>query len=423
MHVLYLHQYFVPPDGPGGTRSYEMARRMVAAGHRVTMVTSSAAFPRRYGLGRATTTLEIDGIEIIAIPVAYDNSLGNRDRILSFARFALGAALHAVRCTDPDVVFATSTPLTIAFPGILGRLARRCPMVFEVRDLWPEVPIAMGALSSPWSRTAARSLERLAYACSTRIVALSPGMAAGVANTGYPRSRVHVIPNGSDLDLFRVDASQGQALRAEHPALGIGPLIVYAGTLGRANGVGYLVDVAAAAADAAPELRFVIAGAGAERDAIIARAAAAGVLDRTLFVWDPRAKSQMPALLSAATVATSLFIDRQALHHNSANKFFDALASGTPVMINYEGWQADLLRETGAGIVVPVGQPQRAAQSLVEWVDDQPALARAGAAATTLAQTQFARDQLAAQLIDVLEQAAAEGPRFTPCTRGLLSAP
>jgi len=391
-----------------------MARRIVAAGHRVTMVTSSAAFPQHYGLGGGRRTLEIEGIEVIALPVAYDNSLGTRERIVSFARFALQACAEVFRSGRPDVVFATSTPLTIAAPGILGALARRAPMVFEVRDLWPELPIALGALTSPGARVAARALERMAYAYSTRVVALSPGMAQGVASTGYPRSRVHVIPNAADLELFDVDEALGRALRMEHPELGEGPLVIYAGTLGRANKVEYLVDVAAAAATPMPQLRFVIAGAGAEHEVVRARAEAAGVLGRTLWSWEPRAKSQMPALLSAATVATSLFMDLPALRHNSANKFFDALASGTPLMINYEGWQADLLRETGAGFVVPAGQPGRAAEDLMSWLSDDDARAKGGAAALSLARSRFSRDRLAAELLEILERAVAEGPRFIP---------
>lgn len=424
MHVLYLHQYFVPPDGPGGTRSYEMARRMVAAGHRVTLVTSSAAFPAHYQLEQARRTFALEGIDLVSLPVAYDNTLGVRDRLRSFARFALGSSVEALRCARPDVIFATSTPLTIAIPGVLARLARRVPMVFEVRDLWPEVPIAMGVLRSPGSRAAAHGLQRLAYGCSNRIVALSPGMAEGVARTGYPRARIHVIPNSADLELFEVDPACGRALRAEHPELGEGPLCIYTGTLGRANGVGYLVDVAAAAAAMATAsgtesgLRFVIAGAGAEHDAIRERARTAGLLDRSLFLWEPRAKARMPALLSAATVATSLFIDRPALLHNSANKFFDALASGTPVMINYEGWQAELLRETGAGIVVPSARPDEAARALLALVRDPATLSRGATAATQLARTRFSRDRLATQLIRVLEEAAAEGPRLAWPLRG-----
>ncbi|MEM9457155.1 MAG: glycosyltransferase family 4 protein [Myxococcota bacterium] len=424
MHVLYLHQYFVPPDGPGGTRSYEMARRLVAAGHRVTLVTSSAAFPTHYWLDQARRTFALEGIELVALPVAYDNTLGVRDRLRSFARFALGSSVEALRCDRPDVIFATSTPLTIAIPGVLARLARRVPMVFEVRDLWPEVPIAMGVLRSPASRAAAHGLQRLAYGCSNRIVALSPGMAEGIARTGYPPSRIHVIPNSADLELFEVDPARGRALRAEHPELGKGPLCVYTGTLGRANGVGYLVDVAMAAAAMATTsqtdsmLRFVIVGAGAKLDAIRERARGAGLLDRSVFLWEPQAKTRMPALLSAATVATSLFIDQPALWHNSANKFFDALASGTPVMINYEGWQAELLRTTGAGIVVPPDRPYDAARALMALVRDPAALSRGATAAAQLARTRFSRDRLASELIGVLEEAAAEGPRRARPWRG-----
>src|SRR5690606_7968658 len=133
-------------------------------------------------------------------------------------------------------VFASSTPLTIALPGVYAARPRRVPMVFEVRDLWPQVPIAMGALRNPLARCVARALERFAYRNATRVVALSPGMAEGVVSTGYPAEHVVTIPNSADLELFRPDESRARSFRQRHPELGSGKIVLYAGTLGLANG-------------------------------------------------------------------------------------------------------------------------------------------------------------------------------------------
>jgi glycosyltransferase involved in cell wall biosynthesis len=409
MRILYLHQYFVSPEAAGGTRSYELARRLVAAGHEVTLVTSNAMMPAQYRDITAPLRTKMAGIDLVVLPVRYGNAMGYADRMRAFARFAALASIEALRHRS-DVVFATSTPLTIALPGLLASFGRRVPMVFEVRDLWPELPIAMGALPSGWMRAAARTLEWLAYHGSAHVVALSPGIAAGVAKTGIAHDRISVIPNACDLEMFGSASARAPAFRAEHlPWLKEQErLVLYAGTFGAINDAGWLVEVAAAARTVAPRLQFALVGSGAERDAIEARARERGVLGTNLRVLPPVSKREVPGLLGAATVATSLFKPLPEMEANSANKFFDALAAGRPLAINYGGWHADLLRNSGAGLVLPSSDPGAAARDLATLALDEHAVMRAGAAARALASERFDRDDLAIRLAHVLERAVAE---------------
>ena len=176
MRVLYLHQYFVTPSMSGGTRSFEFARRLADAGHEVNVITANV---NRCPENSAEPEV-IDGIRVHWLPVAYSNQMSYLMRIVAFFKFAVLAARQA-RKVGGDIVFATSTPLTIAIPGVITSRSLKIPMVFEVRDLWPEMPIAMGALRNPVSKFLARALERFAYRHSSHIIALSPGMAKGVA--------------------------------------------------------------------------------------------------------------------------------------------------------------------------------------------------------------------------------------------------
>ncbi|NLD43025.1 MAG: glycosyltransferase family 4 protein, partial [Chloroflexi bacterium] len=232
MNIAYLCQYFSPPSEPGGSRPYEFARRLVQRGHTVHMVTSIRQ-PARNQRGWQESSAA--GIHVHAIPVPYGNAMPYRQRIAAFLRFAYHAARRAAHLR-PDVVFATSTPLTIALPGAYAAWRCRVPMVFEVRDLWPEVPIALGAIGGALPVWAAHRLERFAYRNAARVVALSPTMREGVARTGYPADRIHVIPNSSDLDRFTVDESVGLQWRRQHRWLGDRPLVLYAGTFGMVNG-------------------------------------------------------------------------------------------------------------------------------------------------------------------------------------------
>lgn len=400
MRILYLHQYFCDLTGSFGTRSYEFARRLIANGHEVHLITSSAFLSHHETTSKISRT-EIDGIPATIIHVPYSNSLPFSQRSRAFLEFAWLASREAY-VLKADVVFATSTPLTIAIPGIIAKLRHRIPMVFEVRDLWPELPIAVGALKNPLAKIAALWLEWIAYHSATHIVALSPGMAEGITRRGISVNRISVIPNSCDSGLFDVPSEQGKHIREKLKLKPNQPLIVYTGTLGLINGVDYLVDVAEAMQKLVPTAHFLIVGDGAKRGEIIAKAEQAGVLDRNLTVWNPLPKVQLVDVLAAAAVATSLFVPLKPMWNNSANKFFDALAAGKPIAINYGGWQADLLKASGAGIVLQQDDPIEGARQLAALVQDKALLQTASEAARQLARTRFDRDMMASRLEAIL---------------------
>lgn len=404
MKIIYLHQYFVTPEMSGGTRSYEMARRMVAAGHEVHMVTSLTDGAKA---GTEWVREAVEGINVHWLPVPYDNGMNYAKRLIAFSKFARAAGNYAAKLGG-DIVFATSTPLTIAIPAVKVSKVLEIPMVFEVRDLWPELPIAMGALNFPFAKALAKMLERWAYRHSERVIGLSPGMCEGVSKTGYAPEKTLCIPNSSDVEFFSVPDSEGRRFRAEREWLGNHKLVVYAGTFGRINGVGFLVDIAAEMKRIDPDIKFLAVGKGAEYELVKSKAQEQGVLEQNFFFEQAVPKSEVPALFNAATVCTSLFIGLEPMWNNSANKFFDALAAGRPVMINYGGWQSKLLSNNDAGLSVPHDDPKAAAERLYCYLQDEPGLKQSGENAFRLATEEFSRDRLAGQLIGTLEEVVAE---------------
>lgn len=404
MRILYLHQYFVTRNMVGGTRSFEFARRLVKAGHEVHVITSSRQNADTTG-GDWRVSNE-DGITVHWVTVPYSNQMGYADRIKAFFKFAWLAGRRAAGI-PADLVFASSTPLTIALPAVFAARRQKVPMVLEVRDLWPQVPIRVGVLRSPLTIAAARWLERFAYRNATSVVALSPGMKEGVVAAGYPPERVSVIPNSCDMDLFDIGPAPGRELRQRHEWLGDRPLVVYTGTLGLINGVKYMASLAAAVRPLNPDMRFLVIGEGREYEQVREFAGRLGVLKQNFFMMKSVPKQALPEWLSAATFASSWVLDLPEFRANSANKFFDALASGKPVLINHGGWQADLLTESGAGLVLDPHDFIRAAAALVAAAADPGWLAQSSAAARELAVARFHRDKLAAQLEQVLLQSAS----------------
>ncbi len=398
MRVLYLHQYFVEPSGSGGTRSYEFARRLVDDGHEVRMVTSTAMLGDERRSRASVERFDVDGIDVAAIDVAYGNRMGTARRLLAFAAFALRSIREAARGPRPDVVVATSTPLTIIVPGWIAKLRHRAPLVFEVRDLWPAVPIDMGYLSSPLIRWPAQLLERFAYRVADSIIALSPGMADGVRAVARPATEVTVVPNASDLERF--DRPASTTLPDGWPS-GSGTTVLYAGTLGRANDVGWLVDVA----DELPvesDVRFVVIGDGAERTSILDRMSAHPAANARITVLEPVAKQRIPAVFAATDLALSLFAAFPTLETTSPNKLFDSLAAGRAVAINYGGWQQALLEAGRCGIVLD-REPTTAAAQLDELARSG-SLADMGRRARQVAEDGFSRDALYRRWVEVLER-------------------
>ena len=408
MRVLYFHQHFSTPDGSTGTRSYEVSKGLLASGHQVTMVCGSAALSKS-GLSASFFNGwregKVEGINVIELELPYSNYDSFVRRSWTFLQFAFRSVMLALRL-DYHVVFATSTPLTAALPGIAAHWLRRKPFVFEVRDLWPELPRAMGVIRNPLVLLMMDWLEFLAYHSANFCVALSPGIAQGITRRGVPESRVVTAPNGCDLDLFLPDGTQPLP---EIPGLPPNAFVAaFTGAHGIANGLNAILD-------AAMELRkrqrddivMVFIGDGKEKPALMERARWEK-LDNCLFV-DPMPKKVLAQFLSRrANVGLMVLSNVPAFYYGtSPNKFFDYLASGLPVLVNYPGWMADMVSAQRVGLVVRPGDPVAFAEALVRMADARAATAEMGSRGREFACREFKRATLAQRCVSVMESAAA----------------
>ncbi len=405
MRIVYIHQYFNTPAMSGGTRSFEMARRLVASGHEVHMVTSNRE-QSSFTDSAWQETVE-SGIHVHWLPCQYNNKLSIFQRLKAFSHFARKACKKATSLNG-DVVFASSTPLTVGIPGVYASRKCKVPLVFEVRDLWPAVPIAMGFLENRLLRMAAIQLERWIYRHSSEIVALAPGMRDGIVSQGIDPDKVHVIPNSCDFDLFCVPDELGQQFRSRYDWLGNRPMVTYTGTLGRVNNVQYMAQIASHSLKINPDICFVVVGNGAEQEAIATEAKRLGVLDVNFFMLGNRAKKEMPAIMSASTICTSFVSGIPILKDNCANKVFDSLAAKRPIAVNHGGWLGELIEERKCGIQLPNANAQEAASLFNQRISDDVWMKNARAEAVRLGEEQFNRDKLAIQLEAVLKRAVGD---------------
>ena len=401
MKILYFHQHFSTPKGSVGIRSYEMARRLVARGHQVTMVCGSygggetgLGLPFIGGKRRGT----VEGIDIVEFDLAYSNSDGLVTRAMTFAKFALrsiGLALTG----RYDLVFATTTPLTAGIPGIFARWLRSKPFVFEVRDLWPELPKAMGVIRNPLVLGAMSVLEWASYRSAHRLIGLSPGIVEGIAKRGVPRERIALIPNGCDLGIFAgaVEPWRPEKIKADDL------LAVFAGTHGLANGLDAVLDAAVELKRRGrDDIKLLLIGQGKLKPALQARAQREA-LDCVVF-HEPVNKARLAGLMVSTDVGLQVLANVPAFYFGtSPNKFFDYIAAGLPVLNNYPGWLAGMIRDNQCGFAIEPENPQAFADALEQAASNRVAAKAMGKNGRELAEREFDRKLLADRFVDWLE--------------------
>jgi glycosyltransferase involved in cell wall biosynthesis len=407
LDVLYFHQYFATRRRSTATRSYELARRLVERGHRVTIVSRDTRMlesgrdgrPR----GRVVAREQVDGIDILYLNIPYANRYSTPVRLASFTAFTVAASVAGALQRRPDVVFASSTPLTIGAAGLLTARAKRVPFVFEIRDLWPAVPVALGALKNGAAIGTAEWLERRLYNGAARIVVLSEGSRDALRERGIPDEKLVFIPNAADLDVFKPGVVD-DGFRARH-GLEDRFVALYAGSMARANDLDQLVD----AADALrrwgdTRVTIVALGDGGERPRLEERARELG-LDNLRFL-PALPKEELAGVVGAADVTLTIFAPHPILETTSPNKFFDSLAAGKPVIVNLGGWLRGLVEEHDAGVWVPAGNAEALAGALSALAANPERVEHMGRNARALAEREFGRDEMADRLAQTLEDVA-----------------
>jgi glycosyltransferase involved in cell wall biosynthesis len=405
MNVLYFCQYFSTRQGSWYGRPYEFSQRLIERGHEVTMVCGSNT---RSGTGleqpflRGKREGDCDGIRVVEFDLNYSNYDGVATRSWKFAKYALRGITFALR-EDYDLIFCTSTPLTAGLPGIAASTVRRKPFVFEVRDLWPELPKAMG-MTNPVLLGAMSLLEWASYRSAKACVGLAPGIVEGIRARGVDKSATVMIPNGCDLELFRPE-------EGERPSVDGVPddhfVALFAGAHGQANGLDAVLDAAAVLkARGRKDITLLLVGDGKFKPALQERAAREG-LDNVVFK-DIMPKPELSRVMQRADAGLMVLANIEAFYHGtSPNKFFDYISNGLAVVNNYPGWLAELIEGHEAGSAVPPEDPAAFADALVRLADAPEETKAMGRRARALAEARFSRRDLADRFVDCLERVQA----------------
>ena len=397
MKILYIHQYFRTPEQGGAVRSYHLAKGLVEAGHSVELITGYD--------GHSYDQQWIDGIKVHYLPVAYDQKFSFWKRIWAFWAFVNQSKKLIQKISRPDLLYVTSTPLSIGWIGLWAKRKLALPYIFEVRDLWPEAPIQVGAIRNPILIGFLKKLEKRIYAQSMRLVALSPGIAAHLKKI-TPEKEVALIPNFADLETFF--PKEKNVILNQDLQLNPGLTIAYTGALGKVNAVDELVDLAHLAQIRGKSWNFLIMGDGSEKSDLIKKSEKLNLKNIHFLPFGP--KKQVNEVLSLADWAWISFAHFPVLKTNSPNKFFDALAAGKPILVNHKGWVYDLVKTHQIGIPFLPGKWEKSFDKLAMFENQHHLSAQMGNRARLLAEQVFSKDQAVSRLLETIQPSQKSTP-------------
>jgi glycosyltransferase involved in cell wall biosynthesis len=394
MRILLIHQAFSLPDEPGGTRHYELAKRLVAMGHSVTIVTSRV----NYLTGKQNSGVTKCGIELRYARTLSGYHRNYVRRSLVFFSFMLSSFASALRAGPVDVVVGTSPSMFQAVSAWMVAAVRGRPFVLEIRDLWPEFAIDMGLLRNSSLIFLTRVIERFLYRHANHIIVNSPDYRDYLLNRGIVDTKISVLPNGVDASMFQPRAEGGD-FRREH-ALGGKFVVMYAGALGLANDIECLLRAALHLREDT-EIVFVIVGAGKEEPRL-KRQVQSMCLDNVCFV-SAQPKQRMPEVLAAADVCVATLKHIPMFRMPYPNKVFDYMAAGRPTVLAVDGAIRKVLELAEGGLSVRPGDDHAIAEAVLKLRHSIQLRRKMGASAREYVERHFNRDEQAQQLAIILE--------------------
>ncbi len=406
MRILYLSQYFPPEIGATQTRAYEMAGYLVSQGHQVTMIAEipnhpTGIIPPEY-LNKWYERVNLDGIDVIRVWVQTSPRKNFFTRMALYLSFMVAATLAGLFAAKGryDVIYASSPPLFVGGAALILSYLRRIPLIFEVRDLWPESAIVLGELNNKLAIHLSYLLEKICYHRARYIVTVVNSIKNRLLERGYPEDKIFIIPNGANTNLY-TPAPVNQVLRK---TLGISSdqfVLIFTGLHGLMHGVDTAVE-AANLLRQYEDILFLFVGDGVRKVPMQDRVEKLKLNNIRFLPLQP--EKDLPGLITMANVGLSLGRKNPLSRGALPVKMFSYMACARPVLLADEGEPADLLRQANAGIVVEPENPQQLAEAVLTLYLNSSSCADYGQNGRNFVESQYSRQQLAVELEQLLKR-------------------
>ncbi|HRI78286.1 MAG TPA: glycosyltransferase family 4 protein [Cyclobacteriaceae bacterium] len=386
MKILLLHQFFKTPETGGAIRSYYLSQALKDSGHTVVVISSHNK--TKYAIEN------IDGVEVHYLPIAYDNRFSFFKRAWAFLRYVFIAAKLSGKFHDFDRCYAISVPLTVGIIARWNKFRYGLPYIFEVGDLWPDAPIQMGYISNYFFKRFLFALEKSIYRHAELIVALSKPIQEAIEEK-VPGKQLECIPNMADCDYY-FPAKKNPALEEKY-CVNEKFVVTYAGALGAANGLNFLLACAAVSKNEKLPIHFLICGDGAIRENLIAKTSALALQNVSILPFINR--EGVKEIMNVTDAAFISFENVPILETGSPNKYFDGLAAGKLIITNFGGWIKNEIEEAGCGISINPLMAHEFVEKIHPFLSDRQRLNQYQNASRALAETKYSRKLLSGKFV------------------------
>ena len=391
MKVLLLHQHFKTPYTGGAIRSYYLAKALVDHGIHTVIFTG-------YG-GNRYKVEDVDGIEVHYLPVGYENSYGFYRRSFAFIRYVWKACLLSGKFRDVDLCYAISVPLTVGIAAVIIKTRFHIPFIFEVGDLWPDAPVQMGFVRNRLLQKALYSLEKKIYNAAHSIVALSPSIQLAIEKKTSGK-KIHLIPNMADTDFF----SPGEKDHTLQAKFNVENKFVvsYIGAIGVANGLEHFVRCAKACEDYGLSVHFILCGEGGVLASLEKQVNALQLKNFSILPFQNR--EGVRDIMNVTDAVFISYIPVPILETGSPNKYFDGLAAGKLIIINFGGWIREETANENCGIFVHAQNPEDFPNKIQAFISNISLLSTHQKNSRLLAEKKYARRMLSKTFAEVIAE-------------------
>lgn len=404
MRIVVVHQYFLGKKDAGGSRWNQFAKYWARAGHKITVLAGTVHYATgkkqpEYKGKLVVREQETENVEVLRCYVSESYNKSFIGRFWAYVSFALSSIwvglFHTGRC---DVIICTSPPLTVGLTGWVLSKLKKAPIVFEVRDLWPESAIDSGVMKNKWLIKMSYWLENKSYKTARWINVLTPAFKdVLIESKGISSNGISVIPNGADLDIF-TPGERNNWVREKH-GLGDKFVVTYVGAHGVANHLIQLLESARLLKDNL-DIVFMLVGDGMQKP-MLKEKARQWQLESVIFV-DSVPKDTIVDYIRASNVCTAVLKKVDIFKTVYPNKVFDYMSAARPVIVAIDGAARKLIEDAGAGIYVEPENAEEFANAVLKLKDKPRLCNEYGENGLNFVKQKFARDILASRYMDIL---------------------
>lgn len=432
MKILFLSHYFPPEVNAPASRAHEHCKVWVAAGHEVTLVTCAPNHPygRVYdGFSNRRSDEVIDGVRVVRLKTFISANKGFLKRTLGFISYMLAVILAAPSLGKHDIVLSTSPQF---FNGLAGYFVSRCkglPWLLEIRDLWPDSILTVGAIRNKYLIGVLYWLEEFCYRKCDKLVVVTDSFRRHIVAKGIPETKISVIKNGVDFSTFNVgdniaDSEHAEVLsELDVPWLRNKFVVAYVGTHGMAHSLNSVLDAANKLKDHS-HIHFLLVGDGSDKEALLKQRDKLGLMNVTML--DQKPKKVMPYIWSLTDLSLVHLKKDELFKTVIPSKIFEALAMEKPILLGVEGESADLIRDSGGGITMEPENAEQMAQIVLTLAKDPVQCQAMAAMGSNYVRKYFNRITLAENylqlMLGMVRGSASHKPRYQDASPALLEA-